>query len=106
MGEGQFPVRQAVNRFSSQAGTQARPIVLLHQPQGDGLSPINPSPPLPAIGTGRPLTTYSLPSMRSGGGTSGRVPRRCRSPCYGAAVRLAASAAPRHGYAAAEALAP
>jgi hypothetical protein len=45
-------------------GTQARPIVLLHQPQGDGLSPINPSPPLPAIGTGRLLSTYSLASMR------------------------------------------
>src|SRR5258708_20166128 len=45
------------------------------------------------------------PSMRSGGGTSGRVPRRCRSPCYGAAVRLAASAAPGHGYAAAETVA-
>src|SRR5258708_21656598 len=102
MGEGQFPVRQAVRRFSSQAGTQARPIVLLHQPQGDGLSPINPSPPLPAIGTGRPLTTYSLPNMRGnrtrcaivvghadhpvmagwgggvGGGGGGRPGPRCR----------------------------
>src|SRR5262249_16853749 len=57
--------RQAVSRFSSQAGNQARPIVLLHQPQGDGLSPINPSPPLPAIGTGRPLSTYSLPIRRA-----------------------------------------
>jgi len=57
--------RQAVSRFSSQAGTQARPIVLLHQPQGDGLSPISPSPPLPAIGTGRPLSTYSLPIPRA-----------------------------------------
>ena len=34
--------RQAISRFSSQAGTQARPTVLLHRPQGGGLSPIIP----------------------------------------------------------------
>src|SRR5258708_26756034 len=80
MGEGQFPVRQAVSRFSSQAGTQARPIVLLHQPQGDGLSPINPSPPLPAIGTGRPLTRYSLPNTNGPGGACRERAERADRP--------------------------
>jgi len=36
------PVRD-VSRFASQAGTQARLTVLLHRPQGGGLSPIIPS---------------------------------------------------------------
>ena len=51
----------AVSRFSSQARTQARPTVLLHRPQGGGLSPIIPLSTTPAIVT-RSASLHILPA--------------------------------------------
>ena len=89
------PGRQIVTRTGKPSAdsrakpeTRARPIVLLHQPQGDGLSPINPSPPLPAIGTGRPLSTYSLPITSGGQLGLARCGVARRSAGYGCCASL------------------
>src|SRR5262249_23520171 len=59
--------RHAVSRFSSQAGTQTKPTVLLHPPPAGGMSPLPPpitlpSPP-PCDRRARSTSLHILPAV-------------------------------------------
>jgi len=75
---------QGVSRFASQAGTQARPTVLLHRPQGGGLSPITLLSTTPCDRRARSASLHILPadSARQTDGVIALV-GACRSPSYG-----------------------
>jgi len=53
---------RSVSRFASQTGTQARPTVLLHRPQGGGLSPITPLSTTPCDRRARSASLHILPA--------------------------------------------
>ena len=73
---------QGVSRFASQAGTQARLTVLLHRPQGGGLSPITLLSTTPCDRRARSASLHILPAD-SARGRSGGPPHEvaCRTPC-------------------------